>query len=147
MTKGDLISKMRDARAATNWVPPVPTGPQFYSGSDQVYFAGRDEIRQMEDVLESQNDNLGNDVMSKDGKVIIGGAPLEYAPVLDSVSGSPIYQVDFGSFKTAVQPGEWAVEAGPFKSANGHRVLEWHMDWTFQFICYDRRRNAVFKTT
>ena len=63
VSKSDLIRKMREASVKTFFKHPVD-GPFSNKSIDHAYYTTYAVISKMEEILESQNDNLGNDVAS-----------------------------------------------------------------------------------
>ena len=140
----DLIRKWRKAATFTKFMTPNPNNP--YGGDRAGYYTNYDVIGPLEEVLEAQNDNLGNDIASKDGKLLFRQVPVTWVPHLESFSGDPIYGINWGVFKPAFLSGEYLREEGPAKASNQHTVFQTHMDLTMNIMCYDRRRNFVLAT-
>jgi hypothetical protein len=145
VTKGDLIAKWRRAARFTDFRPPVDNA-DYNSGDDFGYYTNYNVLGTIESLLEDQNDNLGNDVASKDGAAVFRRTPITWAPVLEGRTGDPIYGINWGVFKTVFLAGEYMLEDGPNKAPNQHTAFVTHIDTTFNFLCYDRRRNFVLAT-
>jgi len=140
----DLIRKWRKAATFTKFMTPHPNSP--YGGDRAGYYTNYDVIGPLEEVLEAQNDNLGNDIASKDGKLLFRGVPVTWTPQLEGYAGDPVYGINWGVFKPAFLSGEYLREEGPNKAANQHTVFQTHVDMTMNIMCYDRRRNFVLAT-
>ena len=140
----DLIRKWRKAATFTKFMTPHPNNP--YGGDRAGYYTNYDVIGPLEEVLEAQNDNLGNDIASKDGKLLFRQVPVTWVPHLEDFTGDPIYGINWGVFKPAFLSGEYLREEGPNKASNQHTVFQTHVDLTMNTICYDRRRNFVLAT-
>ena len=75
----DLIRKWRKAATFTKFKPPVDQ-PSYNTGNKYGYYTNYSVIGPLEEVLETQNDNLGPDIASKDGQ--------GYLPPVSSCVGS-----------------------------------------------------------
>lgn len=148
ITKADLIRRWRKAATFTKFRNPrgMP-GNDYSSGDRRGYYTNYDVIGTLEEVLEDQNQNLGNDIASKDGRTVFRGTPVTWVPYLDSeasqASQDPVYGIDWGTFKVAILRGEWLNELEPIRSPRSPRVIEVHTYCTYNLVCYDRRRQFV----
>jgi hypothetical protein len=145
VTKDDLIAKWRRASTFTNFKPPV-TAPSYQNGNMYGYYTNYNVIGQLERILETQNDNLGNDVASKDGRVTFRQLPITWCPHLEGRGGDPIYGINWGSFRPVFLSGEYMREEGPSKASNQHTVFVTHIDTTMNLQCTNRRVNFVLAT-
>lgn len=144
VSKEDLITKMRLGAYKTRFKPPVDIPTYAKSGRDRAYFAPYTVVATMERLAENQNDNLGNDLASKDGKVIFRGAAVNPVPQLDSDSTNPVYQIDFSEFFPCFLKGDYLVETKPKARSGKHRVIEVFIDATWTACCRNRRAQAVY---
>ena len=69
ITKEDLIRKMRRAHRLSQFRSPVSHSTPNLDMGNGIY-ANDNVIGLLEEVLETQNMNLGNDIASKDGKTL-----------------------------------------------------------------------------
>lgn len=145
VTKADLITKWRKASTFTNFKPPVAQ-PDYQTGSGYGYYTSYGVIGAMELLLEAQNDNLGNDVASKDGRVTFRQTPVTWCPQLEGRAGDPVYGINWGSFRPVFLSGEYMREEGPTKASNQHTVFVTHIDTTMNLQCTNRRANFVLAT-
>jgi len=141
----DLIRKWRKAATFTKFMAPQPS-PSYGTGARYGYYTNYDVIGPLEEVLESQNDNLGNDIASKDGKLLFRQIPVTWVPFLEDRAGDPIYGINWGQFKPAFLSGEYLREEGPVKASNQPTVFQTHVDLTMNIMCTDRRSNFVLAT-
>lgn len=144
VTGADLIRKMRKALTMTNFTPPVPGVPSFTGQNRYGLYTTYDVIGAMEELLEAQNDNLGNDLASKDGAVTIRRIPVTYVPYLDSNStkatADPIYGIDWSAFQPIFLQGEYMTETPNKPTATQHTVHVTFLDATLNYICRNRRK-------
>jgi hypothetical protein len=145
VTKQDLIRDWREAATKCGFRPPVAV-PQYGSGDRYGYYTEYDVIASLEEILEAQNQNLGNDIASKDGRTIFRSTEVKWVPQLDGRTGSPIYGINWGVFKLVFLTGEYLRETGPIQASNQHNTLQTHVDLTMNAVCYDRRKNFVLAT-
>lgn len=145
VTKDDLIKKWRKASTFTNFKAPV-TQPDYQSGNMYGYYTNYNVIGQLERVLETQNDNLGNDIASKDGRVSFRQVPVTWCPHLEGRTGDPVYGINWGAFRPVFLSGEYMREEGPTKASNQHTVFVTHIDTTMNLQCTNRRVNFVLAT-
>lgn len=143
VTKADLIRKMRKAHRKTKFRSPVSHAvPDLGSMSNGIY-TNDDVIGTLEEVLEDQNMNLGNDIASKDGKVMFKSSPVIYAPKLDSDSSDPVYMLDWKTLAIGVLAG-WANNlSAPYMVAGKHLVRRVDLDASLNMICTDPRKQTV----
>jgi hypothetical protein len=140
--KADLISKMRKAYTKIQFKSPVDYPSA--SGADRyTIYTNYDGLAALEDIGESQNENLGRDVASMDGKIVFRGNKVDYVPYLDNDTENPYYFVNWGVFDMVFLKGEYLKETGPIPAPKQHRVKEVHVDLTWNTRCVDRRRLAV----
>jgi hypothetical protein len=155
ISKTDAIRKMRRAATYTNFMTPVEFPDLYKKGNDKVIYTVYDNVlAKLEEELEGQNDNLGNDVASKDGQTLFRGHPVRWAPYLDDsgftdgtvTASNPIVGVDWGSMELVFKSGEYMTWNKPKQSASQHRVYHVFMDNSCQIRVKDRRRNWVLAT-
>ena len=145
--KSDLIRKWREAATKTEFRPPVD-GPFNNMGSQWGFYTDYTVLGTLEEVLESQNDNLGNDVASKDSAVQFRRIPVEWVPYFDNNSGTvdttnPVYGINWSVFKPCFLSGEYLKETKVSPHPLHHRTITQYVDCTYNFFCNDRRRNFV----
>jgi hypothetical protein len=140
VTKSDLIRKWRKAATMTNFMSPVAQ-PQYNTGDRFGYYVNYDTLAALEEILEDQNDSLGNDIASKDGLTLFRGNPVRWVPKLDADATDPVIGINWGVFKPVFLKGEYLRESAPAKAANSHNSMEVFVDLTLNFECRDRRRN------
>jgi hypothetical protein len=143
ITKQDLIRKMRNAARKTKFRSPVSHSKPTVGGMKNGIYLNSDTIGLLEEALEDQNMNLGNDLASKDGRTMFKGTPLTYAPYLDDDSTDPIYMLDWKWLAVGVLAGWENNLSKPEKVANKHLVRRVDLDVTLNMMCTDPRRQAV----
>lgn len=145
VTKTDLVRKMRRAMELVRFTPAVQV-PQYGSGRfDFGLYTTYDVLGELEELAEAQNDNLGNDIASKDGMTVFRRTPLMWVPWLqqNQPTADPLYGINWSVMKTAVLSGEYMKESGYKISPLSHYVHENHIDNTLNPIVYDRRCQFV----
>ena len=142
VTKDDLIRKMRKAATFTNFMSPVDI-PSYNTGNDYGFYTNYNVLGKLEEALEGQNQNLGNDVASKDGVTMFRQNPVTWVPKLETDTSDPIYGINWGVFAPVFLKGEYLREQGPDVSGNAHTVFQTNVDTSGNFKCSDRRRLFV----
>lgn len=142
VTKVDLMRKLRKLAKLCNFKPPVAM-PTYDRGKGYGYYTTLDNQSAMEELAENQNDRLGTDLASMDGKVLFRRSPVEWAPFLDADTSAPFYGIHWGSFEVNYLAGEWMHQTGPKQAPGEHRTQHTHWDSSLNFVCKNRRRNFV----
>ncbi|OHB56129.1 MAG: hypothetical protein A2Y07_01260 [Planctomycetes bacterium GWF2_50_10] len=146
ITKDDLIRGMRRAHRQTGFESPINI-PDYRSGrGDQfrIYMNER-TLESMENLGESQNENLGRDLAPMDGTITFRRNPIIWVPFLDDVLTDPIYMLNFAYFHPVFLKGEYLRETDPKEAPEQHTVSVIHIDLTWNVICTDRRRQCVLQ--
>ncbi|MHC4526257.1 MAG: phage major capsid protein [Planctomycetota bacterium] len=144
VTKQDLIKSLRTAHRATNWRSPYKTDQMKSEfGERRQLFMNETTISNIEDVGEAQNENLGRDIASMDDKIVFKRHPLNYIPYLDTDTTNPIYMNDMDTIIPIVLKGDYLRESDAHKAPNQHNVFVSEIDLSINFVCVNRRANAV----
>ena len=165
VSKSDLIPKMRTAIRKTNFKSPVTQGDlSTPRGTDRRYYCDEATCSAFEDLGEAQNENLGRNlatfeagghgsgrggVRETDGVLTFKKHPIVYVPQLDdttvfTAATSPVYQIDHGVFYVYCLKGDYLRETGPTVAPNQHNMYRVFVDLTYNILCANRRRCAVF---
>jgi hypothetical protein len=147
ISKQDLVRKWREAATKTMFMAPNAF-PETRQGSETFgYYTTYNVLGTLEELLEQQNDNLGNDVASKDGMTTFRSNPVIWAPYLDNnTTNDPIYGINWSVFHPFFRTGEFFVVNPPVPSPSQHRVRNVFIDNSCNFRCLDRRRLFVGTT-
>lgn len=147
VTKADLIRRMREAHTKTNFRSPVTHAKPTFSSSNGIYLP-YSVLGLVEEELEKQNMNLGNDMASKDGRAVFRGTPLTWVPWLDrsAVTDAPIYMLDWSTLIVGIMGGWQNSLSKPYMVSDMHNVRRVDLDASFNMICTDLRRQAVLNT-
>lgn len=141
--KEDLIRKMRKAHRQIKFRSPVAHATPDLGNMRNGIYVGDTVIGLMEELLEQQNMNLGNDLASKDGRTMFKSTPITYAPYLDNDSENPVYMIDWKVMAIGVMDG-WENRLGaPYMVPDKHTVRRVDLDAGLQMICTDLRKQAV----
>lgn len=144
-TKADLIKKLRTAHRKIRFKSPVDM-EDYRSGKGEKYrlYMNESSISNMEDIGEAQNENLGRDVASIDGmSMAFRGHPMIYVPKLDDDTQNPIYMIDHSTFYPVCLKGDYMREGEAEKRPGQHNAFGVFVDLSYNYLCLDRRRNAV----
>jgi len=164
VNKQDLLPKMRTALRKTNFKSPVTKDDMSTKrGNDRRYYMDEVTTSAFETLGEAQNENLGRDlapytagvgnshggVQDVDGTLTFKKNPLVYVPQLDdttvfTAATNPVYQIDHGVFYPYCLKGDYLRETGPVVAPNQHNMYRVFLDLTYNILCCNRRRCAVF---
>lgn len=142
----DLVRAWRKAATFTNFEPAVDNIPTFETGEANGYYTNYGVIGPLEELLAAQNDNLGSDVASQDGKVMFRRIPVTWVPRLEADTTNPVYAVPWTVFGTFILGGWWMKETSVPIVPGQHTVAANFVDCTYNFGCRNRRRGFVLST-
>lgn len=144
-SKTDLIRKWRKAATFTVFRPPVPYPRSSGAPAPRwAFYTTYVVIRNLEEILESQNDNLGSDLATYDGDAHFRRTPVKWVPYLDNNdSTNPVYGINWKTWKIAFLSGEYMNEGEVIRVPDAHRTIAQYTDNTYQFFCHNPRANFV----
>ena len=142
ITKDDLVEKLWRALSMTRFRPPVKSST-FNTGDRNAMYTNYDTHKGLKKLLEQQNDTLGRDLDWADGSLVVRGVPVMWVPKLDEDTTGPIYGINWGVTQLAVNGQWWNKETVVDRVGGQHNVCSVFMDFGYQFIVRDRRRNFV----
>jgi len=142
ISKEDLIRKMRRAHRLTRFRSPVSHATPDVQMGNGIY-TNDNVVGLMEEILESQNMNLGNDLASKDGKTLFKSTPITYAPKLNDDSADPVYMLDWKTMAVGVMAGWENNLSAPYMVPGKHLVRRVDLDASMNLICTNPRRQTV----
>lgn len=146
VSKEDLIRKMREASMKTRFRSPVTHAQPTMGGMANGVYTNYAVLGLMEEILEDQNMNLGNDMASKDGRATFKSTPVTYVPYLDGDAQNPVYLLDWKWMAVGVMPG-WENNLGkPYMVPNKHLVKRVDLDVSLNMVCTNLRRQSVIST-
>lgn len=148
VSKEDLLRKMRRAHRKIQFRSPVSHAQPTVGGSMRNgIYTNDDVIGLLEEILEAQNMNLGNDLDSKGGRTVFKSTPVTYAPYLDDNLTDPVYMLDWRWLAIGVLPGWENNLTKPYMVPNKHLVRRVDLDASMNMICTDLRRQALIDKT
>jgi len=146
VSKTNLFRLWRKAARQTNFKSLKQANvPSYNTGNKYAYYTDETTIGLIEELCEDQNDNLGNDLASKDGDTTFHRTPIVYVPKLNTAAASgsnPIFGINWGVFKPVFLEG-WFMKEQVVKAPYQHTVVNVFVDTTHNFICRNRRLNFV----
>ncbi len=148
VTKPDLIKKLRTMHRKVGFKSPVDID-DYRSGKGERYrcYTTESVFASIEDIGESQNENLGRDIASMDGfSMAFRGHPIRWIPQLDADTKNPFYLIDHSTFYPVCLKGDYLRESDPDKAPFQHNAFQVFVDLTYNYLCIDRRRNGVAAT-
>ncbi len=143
ISKTDLVPKMRRAARNTKFKALVDGTPEYATGNDRGIYTNQSVTSIMEELLEDQNDNLGNDIASKDGMAVFHRTEIEAVQELDADTTNPVYMLDWKYIGAMALKNEWMKEELFDKNPNQPTMIFTNIDCTWNLWCTDRRKQAV----
>ncbi|MCH7908064.1 MAG: phage major capsid protein [Candidatus Hydrogenedentes bacterium] len=148
VTKADLVFKMRLAAHRTNFKSPIKGKftPNVRGPDKKVWYMPYLKLNALETLAEQQNENLGNDIASKDGETLFHKNPMRAVSKLDDDTDNPIYAVNWSVIYIVLLRGMALQEtkvkpiAGMTETVGANIRLVWNTK------CVNRRRLAVLTT-
>jgi hypothetical protein len=142
-----ILNVMKEAYVKCNFRPMPNASYPSYNPSPERWgiYCGYDTLAALEIMQNRLNDRVVSRDVATDanGITTFRGVPIEYVPKLDNFTGTPIYMIQWGSFRSVLLSGEYLKETGPDTAPNQHTVFTTHVDLTMNLQCVDRRRNAL----
>jgi hypothetical protein len=138
ISKDDLVATWSRAADECFFMPPVEQ-PSYSTGREYGYYTARAVRQGFKTLIEAQNDNLGDDLDSKHGRVMFRRTPVEWVPKLDSDTDAPLYGINWGVLRPVFLQGEYMREDGPTKKDGQHTTYVFHVDLSFNIQCTDPR--------
>ena len=146
LTKDDFVRKARRMLYYIDFMPLVDEVPTYDTGDDMGLYLNYATLASIEELLESQNDNLGDDVASMDGKAKLRRSDLTAVRQLDLDTTNPLYALNWGEFFAMGLRGEWMYETVIPVVPGQHTVSQTHTDCSWNMISRNRRRLGVIQT-
>jgi len=140
----DLLRKMRSGHRRTQFRSPVSHAEPNLGGMRNGIYLNDRTIGLLEELLETQNTNLGNELASKDGRAMFKSTPLTYAPKLDADTTDPVYMLDWKWLAIGVLAGWENNLTKPYMVPNKHNVRRVDLDASLNMVCTNLRKQAVF---
>lgn len=147
ITFDDFVVKARRMAVYTDFMPLVPEeGEGYNTGDDYGYYTNYAVVSALEQLLASQNDDLGTDVASQDGKALFRRVPVTFVKFLDNDTTNPFYSLNWGELKTTGLRDEWMHETVMKEYPGQHTLTATFTDCSFNLLCRNRRRQGVIAT-
>lgn len=144
VSKADLMPKLRTAHRKVRFKSPVDI-EDYRGGKGDRYrcYVNESMMTALETLGEAQNENLGRDLASMDGMTLtFRSHPIIWVPKLDEDTTNPFYFIDHSTFMPVCLKGDYLRESEN-RAPNQHNVYQMFVDLTYNYLCIDRRRNAV----
>lgn len=143
VSRDDFIRQCRESATKILFKPPTDGVPSPNTGDDYGHYTNYSVIQPLEEAVESQNDSLGQDVASQDGRVLFRRVPVVWVPWLDRDTTNPMYMLNWGWLKTYILEGEWMRETMVPNTPGQHTVSSHFIDLCYNFVSKNRRCHAV----
>ena len=143
LDKTDAIRKMRRMAKKIRFRSVVSHSQPELGTSKNGIYANCETALLLEEILEAQNMNLGNDLDSKGGKTVFKSRPITEVPYLDADTTNPIYFIDWKWMQLGTVKGWENNLTEPYRVGDKHNVRRVDLDATMQLICTNLRRQGV----
>ncbi len=145
IAKEDLIRKMRKSHRNIQFRSVVSHSEPVVGGMQNGIYTNDTVVGIMEELLEAQNMNLGNDLASKDGRTLFKGTPITYVPKLDDNVDytDPVLMLDWKWLAIGVLSGWEDQLTKPYMVPDKHLVRRVDKDVTLNMICTNLRKQAL----
>jgi len=98
----------------------------------------------LKSIAEAEEKNSSADLTLRDHVLHYKGYRVVYIPYLDADTSNPIYQMDRSTFFALVRRDMNMVESEARPIEGHHNSFAVFLDHEYQYLCVDRRRQAVF---
>ena len=143
MVQSDGIANMRESCVKSMFMAPVAY-PSYQQGPpSRTINVNYRTLQKLEDAARNQNDQLGFDVASTDGKTTFRRIPLTYVPYLDADTTDPVLGIDWSHIYPVFLAGFWLKEHAPIQWDKNPNVHWCHVDLSWNVKNTDRRRHWV----
>lgn len=150
-TPDDLLAKLRKACYKTHFKAPDPIAKSQLTlkggklDTDKMgHYTTYANQAAFERILESRNDNHGNDVAKYDGALMFKGNVVRAVPYLDANdSSNPWYGINWASLRGIAKKNRQGYRMGPMESAEQPTVRQVYKMWWHNILCINRRVNFV----
>ena len=147
VNRTDLIKKLRTAHRKIRFKSPISLRDYRLERGDRYrIYTTEAVLSSMEDEGTAQNENLGRDIAQLDNTIVFRNHPVIWVPELDDETNGPIYMIDHSSFMPVVLKGDYLRESRTDNAPNQHNVFQFFVDMTYNYLCVDRRRQALLTT-
>lgn len=150
LTDDDFFTKLRRAIRRTNFKSPMSGAaplPSPKQGDQRGFYCTEGVAEAAYNYIRANNDDLGDDLMVKEGSAMINRRPLEWVPYLTANdSTGVIYGIHWGWMKFHIL-GEWWMREDVQDSFPGyHNCTGAWVDCSVNLVCKNRREQFVGHT-
>lgn len=140
----DLMPKMRTAHRKTGFISPIDIKDYMTgTGDDYRVYVNEATLAGMEDIAMAQGDLGIKDIASVDGMTLsFRNNPIRWVAALDAAANNPVYMLNHSCFYPVGLQGDNLRESRSTAPKN-HNIEQYFVDLTYNFLCVDRRRQAV----
>jgi len=137
-----LITLMEEAATKMTWVSAAPEPGMGRKGYTKSIYLDYDRRWALKNVSKTNNDSLGFDLSTPEP--VFRGAPLKWAPYLENKSTHPVYMIDNNTFYAVFLKDWYMKRIQVEKLPNQPTCFGIVLYMTFNFVCHDLRKQAVF---
>jgi len=140
----DGMPKLRKAHRKIGFRSPITMKDYLTGSGDQMrVYCNESSIGDFEEVLYANADLSLKDVASVDGlNMSFKKNPIIWIPTLDDDTNNPVYLLNHATFMPVGLDGDYLHEEQA-PAPKQHNIIQYFVDLTYNYMCIDRRRNAV----
>lgn len=146
ISKDDFVRKARRMAEKIKWKPLLEDMPTYDTGMDYGSYMNYQTYSGLVEVAEAQNDNLGGDVASMEGKLMFRRSKCDWTPALEPDTTNPFYMVDWSKVYAARMNGHWEKEIKIAVNPQQPTMTSVHVVTRTNIIMLDRRSSGVLAT-
>ncbi len=141
----DLFRRMKKAARKIKFKAIRNLHKDYKRGADDLRIFTNDAVAdEMDEELLNRNDNLGNDLGTRFGSSKFMQKDVEPIDELNNDTSDPVYMLNFAYMNPIFLKGDYMRESEPDMLPYQHNVWAVFLDLTWNVMCVDRRRMAVF---
>jgi hypothetical protein len=145
VTIDDFIRKLNKALRFTGWKSPIKV-PDPTDRPRRLFFSNHGLIGPLEEYLQTNNDNLGVNLMKYQGSVVINGTPIVWTPRLETDTTNPLYGLDMHAFRLYRLKNWWMRKHVDESLPGHHTVRATYYDFVYQYVMLRRDTSFVMAT-
>lgn len=151
ITVPDLLTKWDKAATFTDFEQPVEI-PTYNTGNKYGFYTNYTVLGPLKRLLEQQNESLGYDLDSMNGKVVFRRVPVYWVSYLEDANYStgdsqdPVFGINWGDMNFSFLEDWYFRELKPRTLSDQPTVVATDIYWGYNLKCTNRRSQFVLAT-
>lgn len=149
ISRNSMLAQMEEAYLDCKWRTPItPKQQSGPAGQRYRWICGKTAYLGFTRMARQQNNDLGNELFSKEGQVTFKGAPFILVYAMDSGYGwpsltTPVAGIDFNSFYPVAMDGDFMRRTGPHQKEGNPDASYMRISTSMNFIMEQPWRNIL----